>query len=90
MKQFHLLITGGVQGVGYRSWFRRQAQEFGVTGWVKNRDDGAVEAIIQGDKQQLETLIQRAKQGPDVGWVEDVLVTERQNDSALGIFEVIY
>lgn len=90
MKSFHLLITGGVQGIGYRSWFRREAQQLRVTGWVKNRQDGSVEAVIQGDEKNLEKLIQKAKQGPEVGWVENVTVTERPVDGELTVFEVVY
>ena len=68
-----LLIAGRVQGVGYRIWLRRTAMELGVRGWVRNRDDGRVEALIQGDDAALHALTESARSGPSgarVGSVE--------------------
>ncbi len=90
MKSFHLIISGGVQGIGYRAWLKRQAEKLAIVGWVKNREDGAVEAVIQGDGKNLKQLIQKAKQGPEVGWVESVTYEERPTDTGLTLFEVVY
>lgn len=89
-KQFHLVISGAVQGVGYRSWFKKEANHLGITGWVKNREDGAVEAVVQGDEKSLDRLIQKAKSGPDVGLVEYVTVVSQPPDMYLTEFQVIY
>lgn len=60
----HLRITGRVQGVSYRAWFERQARLHGLTGWVRNRADGSVEAVIHGTPALLERMIGEAWQGP--------------------------
>jgi acylphosphatase len=53
----HLRISGRVQGVGYRDALRRQALALGLAGWVRNRRDGTVEAVLQGDARSVEEVI---------------------------------
>ena len=60
----HLFITGGVQGVGYRYGLCVEARRLGVTGWVRNRADGSVEAIVEGPAASLRALIEWAHRGP--------------------------
>ena len=72
----HLHISGRVQGVGYRATFERQARTLGLSGWVRNRLDGAVEARVAGDAQALKRIIAWAKHGPAGAQVHSVLVTE--------------
>lgn len=67
-----LIISGSVQGIGYRRWFWQEAEKLGITGWVKNRDDGAVEALISGNPKAIETLASRARVGPPLAHVTDV------------------
>lgn len=89
MKQFYLIISGDVQGVGYRSWMKREAQKLQLAGWVKNRDDGAVEAIVQGEEKRVQNMVKRVRKGPDVAWVEHVDIAERDVDTGMIGFEVI-
>jgi acylphosphatase len=70
----HLLIRGRVQGVWYRESMRQEAERLGVTGWVRNRRDGSVEAMVQGETAQVEALIAWAWQGPPAAEVTDVEV----------------
>ena len=72
MKRVHLMITGDVIGVGYRSWVFRLARDFQLVGWVKNTEDKAVELVAEGEKEALEKLTAACKRGPDVAWVERV------------------
>lgn len=72
----HLFITGDVTGVGYRLWMKVQADSFGVFGWVKNKDRGVVEAVIQGEGDKLRKIIDLCKKGPDTAWVKKVEVKE--------------
>jgi acylphosphatase len=74
MVRGHLLITGIVQGVGYRWSCRRAAQGIGVTGWVRNLDDGRVEVVAQGTREQVEQLIKWCYRGPDEARVSDIAV----------------
>ena len=60
----HLIISGTVQGIGYRESMRQEAQQLGVGGWVRNRRDGTVEALVDGDPDAVRKLILWAHQGP--------------------------
>ncbi|MGL4285215.1 MAG: acylphosphatase [Phreatobacter sp.] len=60
----HLIVSGRVQGVGYRQWFSRHAQARGLEGWVRNRSDNTVEAVLSGDEASVEVTINEAMNGP--------------------------
>jgi acylphosphatase len=64
MATLHLIVTGRVQGVGYRDALRKQAQRRGVAGWVRNRRDGSVEALLQGTQDAVDATIAWARHGP--------------------------
>lgn len=69
-------ITGRVQGVFFRSWTVRTASALGLDGWVRNREDGSVEALAAGPADQVDRLIAACHEGPDQARVENVAVTE--------------
>ena len=71
-----LLISGRVQGVGYRQWMCREAEQLGVTGWVRNLRDGSVEAVVDGTPQSVSRIIERARSGPAAARVRDVHTEE--------------
>lgn len=68
----HIVISGLVQGVGYRQWLREKALAAGLTGWVRNRADGTVEAIVSGPPETVEALAAEARKGPRGARVADV------------------
>ncbi|MEA3390403.1 acylphosphatase [Sphingobium sp. CCH11-B1] len=72
----HLRIYGRVQGVWYRAWAVETARDLGLTGWVRNRMDGSVEALAQGAAEAVETFIQRAHDGPPNAEVARIDVTD--------------
>lgn len=76
----HLIITGRVQGVGFRFYMQRKARELGLTGWVRNCRDGSVEAVIQGTSAAVETMIAWARRGPPSAVVADVRVADASGD----------
>lgn len=85
----HLYIEGMVQGVGYRAAFAAQAQALGISGWVRNRADGAVEATVDGEEQTLDQLIQWARRGPPAARVIEISITEVSNaHSSVGRMEI--
>jgi acylphosphatase len=77
-----LRITGHVQGVGYREAMCEAATRLGVTGWVRNRADGSVEAAAQGKPQALEAFIEWARRGPPAARMSGVEVSEDTGDYA--------
>ena len=78
----HLAISGRVQGVGYRFYMQRKARELGLTGWVRNRHDGSVEAMIQGSPEGVEAMTAWARRGPPSAAVTDVRIAEGSGDYA--------
>ena len=81
-----LLVTGRVQGVGYRQWMCREAEQLGLKGWVRNLRDGSVEAMIDGDPAAVRKIIARAREGPPAARVTG-LVTEEAVSGELSAFE---
>jgi acylphosphatase len=72
----HLIISGRVQGVGFRFGMCDEAARLGVTGWVRNRRDGRVEAVVDGDPSAVEAMIEWARTGPRGARVTGVAVTD--------------
>jgi len=72
----HLTIFGRVQGVGYRFYMQRKARELGITGWVRNRRDGGVEAVVQGSAGAVEAMIAWARHGPPSAVVSEVRIAD--------------
>ena len=68
----HLIIGGRVQGVGYRAWVAEEAASRGLSGWVRNRRDGSVEALVAGDAGVVEEFLERCRDGPRAASVSSV------------------
>ncbi len=64
MNSKRLVISGRVQGVGFREWMVQKARDLGVSGWVRNRLDGSVEALVAGDTAAVEELLRLCRRGP--------------------------
>jgi acylphosphatase len=69
-----LVITGRVQNVFYRDWLVEQARGIGITGWVRNRADGSVEAMVSGSSEMIDAIVAKARQGSPASRVADVAV----------------
>jgi acylphosphatase len=67
-----LIISGRVQGIGYRAWMVEKARDLGVSGWVRNRLDGSVEALIAGDIAAVEELSRLCRRGPRLAEVASI------------------
>ncbi len=75
MERAQLLISGRVQGVSFREGVRREAEALRVTGWVRNRADGRVEALIEGEAEAVAQLIAWCRRGPTHARVTDMAIT---------------
>jgi len=71
-ERVHVVVRGRVQGVFYRASTQEKAIELGLTGWVKNRADGAVEVVAEGDREELNELVEWCRVGPKHAYVTDV------------------
>lgn len=81
-------VNGSVQGVGFRIAMRDEARRLGITGWVRNRADGSVEALVQGPPAALDAIVGWARRGPPGARVTDVQISERGADIPHARFEV--
>lgn len=86
----HLKITGKVQGVGFRASTRRRARKLGLSGWVKNLADGSVEAVVEGEKNDIQNLVSWAKKGPRRARVDEVNVSWKENQEEFRGFNIRY
>jgi acylphosphatase len=84
MKSVRLIITGRVQGVGYRIWAERTASALGIRGWVRNRRDGSVELLAIGEDDAVARLIGACGQGPRHAAVSGVSVSDAGDDGSVG------
>ena len=84
----HVIVSGVVQGVWFRASTQRKAQELGLKGWVRNTEDGRVEAVFEGDKTRVEDMLAWCKKGPDLAKVEDVAVNFTEYSGAFSSFAI--
>jgi acylphosphatase len=82
-----LKIRGLVQGVYFRESLKQEALRLNVSGWVRNRKDGSVEAFVQGEKSDLELVIQWCRRGPERAKVESIDIVDTEADSLINDFQ---
>ena len=90
MERLHAVIHGDVQGVGFRYFVTRQAQARGLSGWVRNRSDGAVELVAEGERSDLDELLRVARQGPRHARVASVDAQWSEAMGGLDRFDLSY
>ncbi|NOZ84845.1 MAG: acylphosphatase [Deltaproteobacteria bacterium] len=90
MDRVHLLIRGRVQGVWFRQSTKEQAIRLGLKGWVRNLPDGRVEAVAEGNRPELEKLIEWCRNGPPLARVDEVEVEWRKPEKDLPGFTVAF
>ena len=86
----HVLISGRVQGVFFRAYTQRAAQEKGISGWVMNTRDGRVEAVLEGPKEQVEDMINWCHQGSPMSQVTGVSTDWQEYTGEFKDFSVRY
>ena len=86
----HVLISGRVQGVFFRAYTQRAAQERGVKGWVMNTRDGRVEAVFEGEKENVEDMLRWCHQGSPMSEVSNVSVGWEEHTGEFKDFSVSY
>jgi acylphosphatase len=77
-KRVKILINGRVQGVGFRHFVKKHAQELSITGYIKNREDGTVEVVGEGEEKNISDLIEKCKQGSLLSRVNSVAIEKEK------------
>jgi acylphosphatase len=88
VKRVRVLITGRVQGVGFRFFTQREARRLGVHGWVRNLPSGAVEAQLEGEVAAVDALLEQVRRGPRHADVQSVAQRECEAEPVLAGFEI--
>lgn len=83
-KTVEVVISGRVQGVSYRAWTEREARTRGLAGHVRNRDDGAVEAVFSGPEAAVDAMLAVCQKGPPSARVSDVAATALEEAPVAG------
>ena len=86
----HVVIVGKVQGVFFRMETKRAAEKYGVYGWVKNKSDGTVEAVLEGDEDSVKSLIDWCREGPPFANVKRVEVKWKKYTGELNAFDITH
>lgn len=79
MEHYHIIVSGHVQGVGFRYFTQAAAMENSLCGWVKNNDNGTVEIELCGDQKSFDQFLIQLKQGPRYAQVDDIFVEKVEN-----------
>ena len=90
MKQYEYIITGRVQGVGFRYYVYKKANELGLKGWVRNTVDGSVQVVAQGDESVLNILVEYLYVGPPLARIDKISKVETQLSAVFHNFSVKY
>jgi len=88
MKRIRVIISGIVQGVFFRGATRRAAADLNLTGWVRNMEDGRVEAVLEGEDADVDKMIEWCKTGPPAARVEKVVTTEEHYTGGFHDFSI--
>ncbi|MDX6380400.1 MAG: acylphosphatase [Rubrobacteraceae bacterium] len=87
-ERVHVLVSGRVQGVAFRDSTRSQAEQLGLNGWVRNTEDGRVEAIFEGEPEAVRQMVEWCESGPSSADVDDVSVEQETPSGDFSGFEV--
>lgn len=90
MERLHAVVHGDVQGVGFRYFVQRKAHQLGLTGWVRNNDDGTVELVAEGGRAALDELRRAVEQGPRSARVARVDTQWSGATGNLGAFDLAW
>tara|TARA_Y100000748_G_scaffold297172_1_gene290863 strand:- start:63 stop:332 length:270 start_codon:yes stop_codon:yes gene_type:complete len=85
----HISVYGEVQGTGFRAWSQKQADKFSLSGWTRKASDGSIEIFSQGDKDKINDFVSTCWDGPDMAFIDEVLVKDAHPDDSISGFEIL-
>lgn len=89
MKTYKVVVSGKVQGVGFRAYAKKTALQLGLKGWVTNLETGEVELLLQGDESKIESMLQWCNRGPGISIVEKTFFEEIKTEKEYDTFLVL-
>jgi acylphosphatase len=90
LKAVHILVSGRVQGVGFRWFTEREAERWAIAGYARNLADGSVEVRAQGDERALDGFCKELKRGPRAARIQELRVTPVAVDESLRRFSILF
>ncbi|ADL13194.1 acylphosphatase [Acetohalobium arabaticum] len=90
MLRLHIFISGRVQGVGFRNFIRTKAEELNLTGWIKNLEDGRVEAVFAGRENKVKEISAAVQTGPSLARVDNVDSKQEEYVDEFDKFRIVF
>ena len=90
MKRIHIIVTGTVTGVGFRWWLKMEAEKRNIHGFVKNRTEDEVEAVLLGEDKNVDELIKLVRKGPSSARVENLNIQNYQKEYLRKSFDILH
>ena len=89
MKSIHIIIVGVVTGVGFRWWLKKEAEKRNIHGFVKNRTENEVEALLLGHEKDVEDVVRLCRKGPTSSKVKSIKIEDYQQEYAKKSFDIL-
>ena len=89
MKSVHIIITGVVTGVGFRWWLKKEAEKRSIYGFVKNRTEDEVEALLLGHEKDVEDVVKLCRKGPSSSKVKSIKIEDYQQEYTKKSFDIL-
>tara|TARA_B100000287_G_scaffold178836_1_gene168815 strand:+ start:200 stop:469 length:270 start_codon:yes stop_codon:yes gene_type:complete len=85
----HISVYGEVQGTGFRTWSKEQAEKLNLSGWTRKASDGSIEIFSQGEEEKINDFVSICWDGPNMAFIDEVLVKDTNPDDSFSVFEIL-
>ena len=85
----HISVYGEVQGTGFRTWSKEQAEKLNLSGWTRKASDGSIEIFSQGEEEKINDFVSLCWDGPNMAFIDEVLVKDTNTDDSFSVFEIL-
>ena len=85
----HISVYGEVQGTGFRTWTKEQADKLNLSGWTRKASDGSIEIFSQGEEEKIYDFVSLCWDGPNMAFIDEVLVKDTNTDDSFSVFEIL-
>ena len=85
----HISVYGEVQGTGFKTWSKEQAEKLNLSGWTRKASDGSIEIFSQGEEEKINDFVSLCWDGPNMAFIDEVLVKDTNPDDSFSGFEIL-